>query len=118
MSVPVLFDWYSLIFFLVVLVISACVVVYRVAYMQHEVYLRRFGDLVMLFVLSIRIYVFVPNFIGLIVGWDGLGLVSFLLVIYYRDHSSLIAGKRTFLTNRVGDALLILRLGLIIEFST
>ena len=97
--------------------ISACVMVFRVAYIQHEAYLKRFGDLVMLFVLSMRVYVFVPNFVGLIVGWDGLGLVSFLLVIYYRDHSSLIAGKRTFLTNRVGDALLILRLGLIIEFS-
>nr|YP_010555726.1 NADH dehydrogenase subunit 5 [Euglesa coreana]UYR45726.1 NADH dehydrogenase subunit 5 [Euglesa coreana]UYR45739.1 NADH dehydrogenase subunit 5 [Euglesa coreana] len=118
MSVPVLFDWYSLIFFLVVLLISACVMVYSVSYMQHEVYLKRFGDLVMLFVLSMSVYVFIPNFIGLMVGWDGLGLVSFLLVIYYRDHSSLMAGKRTFLTNRVGDALLILSLGLIIEFST
>lgn len=67
-SIPVLFDWYSLVFFLVVLIISACVMVYRVAYMQHEVYLKRFGDLVMLFVLSIRIYVFIPNFIGLMVG--------------------------------------------------
>lgn len=118
MSIPILVDWYSLIFFLVVLTISSCVIVYRVSYIQHEVYLKRFGDLVILFVLSIRIYVFVPNFVGLIIGWDGLGLVSFLLVIYYRDHSSLIAGKRTFLTNRVGDAMLILRLGLIIEFST
>nr|YP_010555713.1 NADH dehydrogenase subunit 5 [Musculium lacustre]UYR45700.1 NADH dehydrogenase subunit 5 [Musculium lacustre] len=118
MSIPILVDSYSLIFFLVVLTISACVMVYSVSYMQHEVYLKRFGDLVMLFVLSMSIYVFVPNFVGLMIGWDGLGLVSFLLVIYYRDHSSLMAGKRTFLTNRVGDAMLILSLGLIIEFST
>lgn len=117
-SIPILVDLYSLIFFIVVLTISSCVIVYRVSYIQHEVYLKRFGDLVILFVLSMRVYVFVPNFVGLIIGWDGLGLVSFLLVIYYRDHSSLMAGKRTFLTNRVGDAMLILRLGLIIEFST
>lgn len=118
LSIPILVDFYSFIFFLVVLIISSCVIIYRVSYIQHEVYLKRFNDLVILFVLSIRIYVFVPNFVGLIIGWDGLGLVSFLLVIYYRDDSSLIAGKRTFLTNRVGDAILILRLGLIIEFST
>jgi NADH-ubiquinone oxidoreductase chain 5 len=118
LSIPILIDTYSLIFFLVVLSISACVMVYRVAYMQHEVYLKRFGDLVMLFVVSMRVYVFVPNFVGLMVGWDGLGLVSFLLVIYYRDPVSLMGGKRTFLTNRVGDALLILRLGLMIEFSS
>lgn len=92
--------------------------VYSVGYMRHEVYLKRFGDLVMLFVLSMRIYVFVPNFIGLMVGWDGLGLVSFLLVMYYRDHVSLMGRKRTFITNRLGDALLILSLGLIIEFSS
>lgn len=51
--------------------------------MGHEKYIRRFIHLMQIFVFSIGVLIIFPGYIGLIVGWDGLGIVSFLLVIYY-----------------------------------
>jgi NADH-ubiquinone oxidoreductase chain 5 len=48
---------------------------------------------------------------ALLIGWDGLGLVSFLLVIHYQTPNALGAGIITILSNRVGDAFLLLRIG-------
>lgn len=76
--------------------------------MSKEAPLHYFTILVLLFVLSINILIFIPNLIILLLGWDGLGLTSYLLVIYYRNNKSIGAGIITALTNRVGDALLIL----------
>ena len=82
-------------------------------YIDHEVFHSRFVGLVILFVLSINFLIYVPNLIGLIIGWDGLGVISFLLVIYYQNKSSLGAGMITVLTNRIGDVLFIIRIGLL-----
>lgn len=81
--------------------------------MSEEEYLPRFIWLVILFVLSINMLIFVPNILFVILGWDGLGLVSFLLVVYYQNHKSLGAGIVTALINRVGDAFLLIRIALI-----
>jgi len=48
-----------------------------------------------------------PNFIFILLGWDGLGLVSFCLVIYYQNFKSFRAGIITALTNRLGDSLVL-----------
>lgn len=105
---PLVLDSVSLSFRGVVCFISAWVVVYRGFYMSHEVYLRRFLFLVFLFVVAINLLIFSPRMLTLMVGWDGLGVISFLLVVYYMDSNSYSAGVITVLSNRVGDVLFII----------
>lgn len=66
-----------------------------------------------LFVVSIVVLVLFPSYLGLMVGWDGLGVISFLLVIYYLRSCSLSSGIITVLSNRVGDVCFILAISLI-----
>lgn len=82
--------------------------------MGQEFYSHRFLFLVMLFVLSIVILIFSSNFVSLILGWDGLGLRSFLLVIYYQNSYCAGRGLITGLTNRVGDVFFIIIIGMML----
>ena len=75
--------------------------------MDKEKYLSRFIWLVISFVLSIRFLIFTPSVLAFILGWDGLGLTSFLLVLYYQNYKSLGAGLVTAFINRVGDVFLL-----------
>nr|YP_009455678.1 NADH dehydrogenase subunit 5 [Lutraria maxima]AUH21204.1 NADH dehydrogenase subunit 5 [Lutraria maxima] len=109
---PLVFDCISLSFSAVVCFISAWVVVYSGFYMSHETYLRRFLFLVFLFVVAMNLLIFSPSMLTLMVGWDGLGVISFLLVVYYMDYNSYSAGVITVLSNRIGDVLFIIFLSL------
>nr|ANZ03376.1 NADH dehydrogenase subunit 5 [Pleuropoma jana] len=102
-----MFDFVSLSFCALVSFISACVMMFSYSYMGSDVFIKRFSILVMMFVLSMNLLIFTPNLIALLLGWDGLGLVSFILVIYYQNFKSLNAGLVTAFTNRLGDALLL-----------
>lgn len=62
---------------------------------------------------SIRALIFRPNLVRILLGWDGLGLVSYALVVYYQNEKSAAAGILTALSNRVGDAAILVRVGLI-----
>ena len=106
-NLTLIFDFYGVLFSCVVMFISLNVFIFAEVYMQGEIFIRRFSLIVILFILSINILVFIPNFISLLLGWDGLGLTSFLLVIYYQNAKSLGAGIITALTNRIGDALIV-----------
>nr|YP_003208153.1 NADH dehydrogenase subunit 5 [Loripes lacteus]ABJ55678.1 NADH dehydrogenase subunit 5 [Loripes lacteus] len=109
----VVVDGFSLLFSSVVLLISFFIMLFSTTYMMNEMFLSRFIWLVMLFVVSMNLLIFVPSLIGVILGWDGLGLISFLLVIYYQNGKSLGAGMVTAFMNRVGDALLLLGVSLL-----
>jgi len=63
------------------------------------------------FILSIIILIFRPNIIRIIIGWDGLGISSYLLVIFYKRAKSFNAGLLTGISNRVGDGLILVSLG-------
>jgi NADH-ubiquinone oxidoreductase chain 5 len=97
------FDYVGLGFFCCVSLISGLVFLYRVFYMEGVVDSRRFVFLVFLFVVSMGILVFSGGFLTVMLGWDGLGLVSFCLVIFYGNSSSLDSGLVTVFRNRVGD---------------
>lgn len=104
-------DGSALLFFRVVCLISRSVLVYCEWYISNESFKSRFFALVLCFVGSIRCLIFFPNFFTLLIGWDGLGLTSFLLVIYYQNRRSLSAGIITGIRNRVGDVLILCCLG-------
>nr|BDQ44234.1 NADH dehydrogenase subunit 5 [Amynthas glaucus] len=91
-----------------VLLISANVLQFSTMYMKEDKFIDRFTVLVLLFVLSMNMLIFFPHLMILLLGWDGLGLVSFILVIYYQNPKSLAAGMITALTNRIGDVMLLL----------
>jgi NADH-ubiquinone oxidoreductase chain 5 len=101
-------DPLGIIFAITVLFISANVLRFSNIYISEEKYQDRFTILVLLFILSINLLIFMPHFIILLLGWDGLGITSFVLVIYYQNSKSLGAGIITALTNRVGDVILLL----------
>lgn len=106
-TLPIILDINGLIFRATVFFISANVMWFATSYMAEEINLPRFTTLVNLFITSINLLIFIPNIACLLIGWDGLGLVSFLLVIYYQNHKSCAAGMITALTNRIGDVILL-----------
>ena len=97
------FDFISLYFVRLVRLISGSVLIFRVSYIRAEKYFNRFICLILIFVLSIFALILSPNLIRLLLGWDGLGVTSYLLVIFYQRSKSYRAGIITALTNRLGD---------------
>jgi NADH-ubiquinone oxidoreductase chain 5 len=91
-----------------VLYISRIVIYYRGQYIGADYNINRFIILVLMFVLSIILLIISPNIISILLGWDGLGLVSYCLVIYYQNVRSYNAGILTALSNRVGDVAILL----------
>ena len=113
----IIIDYFRIIFLYTVLLISARVFTFRASYMAQEKFYNRFHFLLFSFVLSIVILVLSPNLISVLLGWDGLGIRSYLLVIYYSRGKSFNAGMITFARNRIGDALIIIRLRYVIYLA-
>nr|ARO35461.1 NADH dehydrogenase subunit 5 [Photinus pyralis] len=113
-----LFDWISLLFMSFVLFISSMVIYYSEEYMYGEKNLNRFIILVVLFVFSMMMMIISPNLISILLGWDGLGLVSFCLVIFYQNTKSLNAGMITALSNRVGDVAILLSIAWLLNYGS
>ena len=92
--------------------ISSVVFIYRRFYinsfLDDTIDNNRFFYLLFLFVVSMFFLIFSYSWVLIILGWDGLGVVSFLLVIYYNNSSRLDSGLITIFTNRLGDCFFIL----------
>nr|QZR91898.1 NADH dehydrogenase subunit 5 [Mileewa rufivena] len=98
------FDWLSFMFVSLVMMISSLVILYSIDYMSINSYSSiRFLFLVILFIFSMILMIMSPNLLSIMLGWDGLGLTSYCLVIYYMSMKSYLAGLITCLTNRLGD---------------
>nr|YP_010930300.1 NADH dehydrogenase subunit 5 [Apphia nigricarina]WKK49889.1 NADH dehydrogenase subunit 5 [Apphia nigricarina] len=114
-----LIDYISMTFMSVVLFISSMVILYSYSYMGGLTNSSiRFLFLVILFVMSMMLMIVSPSLISIMLGWDGLGLVSYCLVIYYMSNNSYIAGMITCLTNRLGDAGLLVCISWMISYGS
>nr|YP_004222770.1 NADH dehydrogenase subunit 5 [Bittacus pilicornis]ADW83142.1 NADH dehydrogenase subunit 5 [Bittacus pilicornis] len=113
----VLLDWMSLMFMSFVLFISSLVIFYSEEYMGGDMNINRFILLVLMFVLSMMMLIISPNLISILLGWDGLGLVSYCLVIYYQNVKSYNAGMLTALSNRIGDVALLLAIAWMLNYG-
>ena len=106
----ILIDFYRITFLFSVILISRSVFTFRSSYIRVDKNFNRFHFLLSSFVASIILLILRPNLVRILVGWDGLGVSSYLLVIYYTRAKSFNSGIVTFLSNRVGDSLMIIRL--------
>nr|QWW91997.1 NADH dehydrogenase subunit 5 [Abscondita cerata] len=114
----ILFDWMSLLFMSFVLFISSMVIYYSDEYMSGDLNINRFILLVFLFVMSMMFLIISPNLISILLGWDGLGLVSYCLVIYYQNTKSLNAGMLTALSNRIGDVGILMSIAWMMNYGS
>nr|WOR80752.1 NADH dehydrogenase subunit 5 [Pteroptyx tener] len=114
----ILLDWMSLLFMSFVLFISSMVIFYSDEYMHGDLNIHRFIMLVFLFVMSMMFLIISPNLISILLGWDGLGLVSYCLVIYYQNTKSLNAGMLTALSNRIGDVGILMSIAWMMNYGS
>nr|YP_010417863.1 NADH dehydrogenase subunit 5 [Hypolimnas usambara]USF18022.1 NADH dehydrogenase subunit 5 [Hypolimnas usambara] len=114
----ILLDWMSLLFMMFVSLISSSVIFYSKSYMSSDLNLNRFIILVLLFVFSMILLIISPNMISIFLGWDGLGLVSYCLIIYYQNIKSYNAGMLTALSNRIGDVMILMLISWMVNYGS
>nr|YP_010692555.1 NADH dehydrogenase subunit 5 [Argopistes sexvittatus]WBV77037.1 NADH dehydrogenase subunit 5 [Argopistes sexvittatus] len=114
----ILLDWMSMLFLSFVMFISSMVIFYSEEYMMGDLNKNRFIFLVVMFVFSMMFLIISPNLISILLGWDGLGLVSYCLVIYYQNVKSFNAGMLTALTNRIGDVALLMSIAWMLNYGS
>lgn len=98
----------------VVTIISRRVFTFAYKYIEEDPFAGRFFWILLSFVISINILIFAGSIFFLFLGWDGLGITSFALIIYYEAYESLRAGFQTLMVNRLGDALIVLSIFLFV----
>jgi len=104
-DVALRFDPLAAVFVLLITGVGFLIHLYAVGYMAHDEGRRRFFGYFNLFVAAMLLLVLGANYVMAFIGWEGVGLASYLLIAFwYHKPSAATAGKKAFLMNRVGDA--------------
>jgi NADH-quinone oxidoreductase subunit L len=97
-------DQLSLVMLLVVTGVGFLIHIYSVGYMGHEEGYARYFSFLNLFLFFMTVLVLAGNFLFMFVGWEGVGLASYLLIgFFFSKDSAAAAGKKAFIVNRIGD---------------
>ena len=99
-----LVDQLSILFALLITGVGSLIHIYSIGYMEHDGRRRRFFAYLNLFVAAMLLLVLADNYLVLFMGWEGVGLASFLLISFWQHKASAAAaGTKAFVMNRVGD---------------
>src|SRR5215467_10996285 len=97
-------DQLSICFVLLITGVGSLIHIFAVGYMSHDPERRRFFGYMNLFLAAMLLLVLADNYLGLYVGWEGVGLASYLLIGFWQfKDSAAVAAKKAFIANRVGD---------------
>jgi NADH-quinone oxidoreductase subunit L len=103
-NMGLLIDPLSISFALLITGVGSLIHIYSVGYMSHDEHRRRFFAYLNLFVAAMLLLVLADNYVGLFIGWEGVGLASYLLIGFWQfKPSAAVAAKKAFIVNRVGD---------------
>jgi NADH-quinone oxidoreductase subunit L len=103
-GMDLLYDPLSALFLLLITGVGSLIHIYSIGYMAHDPRRRRFFGYLNLFVASMLLLVLAENYLALFLGWEGVGLASYLLIGFWQHkHSAAAAAKKAFVINRVGD---------------
>src|ERR1700753_82867 len=109
-------DQLSMIMVLVVTGVGLLIHIYSVGYMAHEGGYYRFFAYLNLFMFFMLTLVLANNYLLMFVGWEGVGLASYLLIgFFFLKDSAADAGKKAFIVNRIGDFAFLIGMFLIIQ---
>ncbi|WP_188189492.1 NADH-quinone oxidoreductase subunit L [Nonomuraea sp. SYSU D8015] len=112
-----LIDPLSISFALLITGVGSLIHIYSIGYMSHDEHRRRFFAYLNLFVAAMLLLVLADNYVGLFIGWEGVGLASYLLIGFWQfKPSAAVAAKKAFVVNRVGDFGLLV--GMFVIFTT
>ena len=99
-----LIDPLSILFVLLITGVGSLIHIYSIGYMEHDPRRRRFFGYLNLFVASMLLLVLAADYLVVFVGWEGVGLASYLLIGFWQHkNSAAVAAKKAFVVNRVGD---------------
>ncbi len=97
-------DQLSILFTLLITGVGSLIHIYSIGYMAHDERRRRFFAFLNLFIAAMLLLVLADNYLVLFVGWEGVGLASYLLIGFWQHKTSAaVAAKKAFVVNRVGD---------------
>jgi NADH-quinone oxidoreductase subunit L len=115
-----LYDPLSSLFLLLITGVGSLIHIYSIGYMEHDPRRRRFFGYLNLFVAAMLTLVLAANYLVVFLGWEGVGLASYLLIGFWQyKHSAAAAAKKAFVINRVGDIGLSLAIALFfVTFGT
>lgn len=103
-GMDLLYDPLSALFLLLITGVGSLIHLYSVGYMEHDARRRRFFGYLNLFVAAMLVLVLGANYLVVFLGWEGVGLASYLLIGFWQHkHSAAAAAKKAFVINRVGD---------------
>ena len=91
---------------------------YSIEYINYDLNKNRFLILINLFIIFIFFLIISPNLIRILLGWDGLGIISFCLVVFYQNKKSYSSGLVTVVLNRLGDLFIIISIIWILNFGS
>jgi NADH-quinone oxidoreductase subunit L len=112
-----LYDPLSALFLLLITGVGGIIHLYSVGYMEHDPRRRRFFGYLNLFIAAMLVLVLADTYLGVFLGWEGVGLASYLLIGFWQHKpSAAVAAKKAFVVNRVGD--LGMALGVMLLFAT
>lgn len=115
LEVGFLIDRLTVFMMVVVTFVSLMVHIYTIGYMHDDPGYQRFFSYISLFTFAMLMLVMSNNFVQLFFGWEGVGLVSYLLIgFWYQKDTAIYANMKAFLVNRVGDIGLLLGIAVIV----
>jgi len=116
-NIGLLLDPLSICFVLLITGVGSLILIYSIGYMAGDPDRRRFFGYMNLFIASMLLLVLADNYLALYVGWEGVGLASYLLIGFWQFRpAAATAAKKAFVANRVGDAGL--TLAILLMFAT